>query len=469
MNSLYTTTKENFLKTIEGKTRKDFELLLPAGSLEKAKYAIAFGADAIYCGIPMFTLRGKSTMSMDDLKEIVPYAHERGVKVYFAVNIFPHSFKYEQFLKDMKIMVEEIKPDAFIMADPGLIDLTLENFPSAEIHLSVQQNNVNWMSGKFWYKLGVTRIVLARELTLREVQIFHEKVPEMEIEFFIHGSNCMAYSGRCLLSNYMNYRDSNQGVCNNACRFKYKMYKSDNPEHTEPLQAQGYKEVSKGTYYVEEQKRKGELYEVQEDETGTYIFNSRDNAMVEYLAKLMEAGVCSFKVEGRTKSIYYASIVARTYRKLFDQLLNGEDIDVDWALKELNTTSNRGFMPGFLEGNPKEKAQDYEKKTSHQTHVFAGVVKNVVESSPEKSIVEVETRAKFSVGDTIEFVTPTDVLYWEVDSIKKPVIDGEDKELEAVSGGLEFNVRLEVPFELKDEFCVIRRELTEEEYKAQEE
>jgi putative protease len=467
--NIYTTTKEDFLKCIQGKSRKDFELLMPAGSWEKAMYAIEFGADAIYCGIPMFTLRGKSTMSMDDLARLVPYAHSRGVKVYFAVNIFPHSFKYEQFMKDMKTMVEEIKPDAFIMADPGLIDLTREHFPSAEIHLSVQQNNVNWMSGRFWRKLGVTRIVLARELTLKEVQLFHKMVPDMEIEFFIHGSNCMAYSGRCMLSNYMNYRDSNQGVCNNACRFKYKVYKSDNPDAMEPLQAEGYKEVSKGTYFVEEQLRKGELYEVSEDETGTYIFNSKDNCMAEHLAKLMEAGVCSFKVEGRTKSVYYAAIVARTYRRLFDQLLAGEDPDIDWAIRELNTTSNRGFIPGFLEGNPKENSFDYEKKTSHQTHIFAAIVRNVLSSEEGKSVLEIETRGNFKLGDTLEFITPNTEFTWKVDNLVKPVYNGEDIPLEKVAGGLDYLVKIEVPFEIKNEYCVIRRELSEEEIKKAEE
>lgn len=453
----------------EGKSRKDYELLMPAGSYEKAMYAIEFGADAIYCGIPMFTLRGKSTMSMDDLRKIVPYAHSRGVKVYFAVNIFPHSFKHDQFLKDMKTMVEEIKPDAFIMADPGLISITLEQFPTAEVHLSVQQNNVNWMSAKFWHKLGVTRIVLARELTLTELQIIHEKVPEIEIEFFIHGSNCMAYSGRCLLSNYMNYRDSNQGVCNNACRFKYKTYKSDNPEYLEPMQSSAYKEVEKGTYFVEEEKRKGELYEVTEDETGTYIFNSKDNCMAEHLEQLMDAGVDSFKVEGRTKSVYYACIVARTYRKLFDQILAGEKPDIEWALRELNTTSNRGFMPGFLEGNPKQNAQDYEKKTSHQTHLFAGIVREVISSSETESTVVIESRAKFSKGDTLEFVTPNDIFTVVCDNISREKMNKktkqmETKELDAVSGGLEFNVTMTVPFEIKDTYCVIRRELTEKEF-----
>lgn len=446
------------------KTRADYELLMPAGSLEKAKYAIEFGADAIYCGIPMFTLRGKSTMSMDDLRELMPYAKERGVKVYFAVNIFPHSFKYEQFLKDMKIMVEELKPAAFIMADPGLISITKKEFPTAEIHVSVQQNNVNWMSTQFWYEQGATRIVLARELTLREVELIHERVPQMELEFFIHGSNCMAYSGRCMLSNYMNYRDSNQGVCNNACRFKYKVYKSDDENFQEPLQSEtSYKEPSKGTYFVEEQLRKGELYEVQEDETGTYIFNSRDNCMAEHLEKLMNAGVCSFKVEGRTKSVYYASIVARTYRKLFDDILAGKKPDIDWAIAELNTTSNRGFIPGFLEGNPKENSFDYEKKTSHQTHLFAGIVRNVVESSKDKSVLEIETRAKFKVGDELEFLTPNNLFKYKVEKIEKPVTNGDNIQMEEVSGGLDYNVLLEVPFEIKDVYCVIRRKLNDDE------
>ncbi len=447
---------------LKGKSRKDFELLMPAGDIEKAKYAIAFGADAIYCGIPMFTLRGKSNMSLNDLKQIIPYAHERDVKVYLAVNIFPHSFKYEQFLKDMKVMVEELKPDAFIMADPGLIDVTKENFPQAEIHLSVQQNNVNWMSANFWYKQGITRIVLARELTYPELLEIHKRVPKIEIEFFIHGSNCMAYSGRCLLSNYMNYRDSNQGVCNNACRFKYKVYKAKDPNFLETMQDRSnYKQLEKGTYFVEEQLRKGELFEIDQDENGTYIFNSKDNCMAEHIEKLMVGGVNSYKVEGRTKSVYYASIVARSYRKVFDDLLAGKEPNIDEAITELNTTSNRGFIPGFLEGNPKQNAQDYEKKTSHQTHLFAAIVRKVISSSKTKSVIEIETRSKFQKGDELEFVMPhpAKIQTWKVDKMSKPVTNGDDVELEAVSGGLEYNVKIEVPFEVKDEYCVIRRKL----------
>ena len=441
----------------KNKSRNDFELLMPAGSFEKAKYAIEFGADAIYCGIPMFTLRGKSTMSMEELKEIVPYAHKKGVKVYFAVNIFPHSFKYEQFLKDMEIMVSEIKPDAFIMSDPGLIDITKENWPKTEIHLSVQANNVNWMSINFWKKQGITRVVVARELTFPELVEIRKRVPEMEIEFFIHGSNCIAYSGRCLLSNYFNYRDSNQGVCNNACRFEYKVYKSKDDNFNEPLQeGRNYKSLEKGKYFIEESKRKGELFEVEEDMDGTYLFNSKDNCMVEHLEKMMSIGVCSFKVEGRTKSVYYAAIVARTYRKIFDDLLSGKKPDINLAIKELNTTSNRGFIPGFLEGNPKQNSIDYEKKSSHQSHVFAGIVRKVISSSKIKSVLEIEVRSKFEIGDLLEFLTPKEEFNFQLDNMKSIK---SNKQINSVSGGLNFNVIIEVPFEIKNEYCVIRRKL----------
>jgi putative protease len=444
-------------KKFRNLNRSNVELLMPAGSFEKAKIAIEYGADAIYCGIPMFTLRGKSTMSMDELREIVPYAHKRGVKVYFAVNIFPHSFKYKQFLKDMKIMTEEIKPDAFIMSDPGLIDVAKENWSNLEIHLSVQANNVNWMSANFWYKQGIKRVILARELNLREVEEIHKRIPNLELEFFIHGSNCIAYSGRCLLSNYFDYRDSNQGVCNNACRFEYKMYKSKDDKYLEPMEEGRKYNIEKGTYFVEEQLRKGELYQVDEDESGTYLFNARDNCMVEYLEELIKAGVCSFKVEGRTKSEYYCAIVARTYRKLFDDILAGKEIDINWAIEELSTTSNRGFIPGFLAGNQKEDSIDYAKKSSHQTHLFTGIVRSIKENGDKKSIIEVEVRSKIEIGDELEFVEP---LPYEIKKCKvKKMFKEPDKELKSASGGLDFNIFIEVPFKLNSEYCVIRKKI----------
>lgn len=450
--------------------REKYELLMPAGDFLKAKYAIAFGADAIYCGIPMFTLRGKSNTPFVELRKIIPYARERGVKVYLAVNVFPHSFKYEQFMKDMQVMVNDLRPDAFIMADPGLIGLTREHFPTAVVHLSVQANNVNWMSAAFWQKQGITRVILARELTLREVQHICKQVPGMDFEFFVHGSNCMAYSGRCLLSNYMNYRDSNQGVCNNACRFQYKLFKAKDEDFMEPLQAQhAYKKPSQGTFFVEEQLRKGELWEVTEDENGSYLFNARDNCMVDYIKDLKDAGICSFKVEGRTKSVYYASIVARSYRKVLDDLFAGKTPNYELAFAELNTTSNRGFMPGFLTGNPKENAQDYEKRGEYQTHVFVALVKNVVSSSKTKSVLDLEVRGKFSVNEELEFVMPypQEVQKTSLKYIHKVHTEGVS-ELQSVSGGLVYLVRVEVPFEVKDEFCVVRRKLQDQEMAPEE-
>ncbi|MFW6286034.1 MAG: U32 family peptidase C-terminal domain-containing protein [Nanoarchaeota archaeon] len=438
------------------KKEKKLELLMPAGSFEKAKIAIEYGADAIYCGIPMFTLRGKSTMTLNELKKIVPYAHKRGVKVYFAVNIFPHSFKYNQFLKDMKIMVEKIKPDAFIMADPGLIDITKEKYPKIEIHLSVQANNVNWMSANFWYKQGIKRIILARELNIKEVEEIHKRVPNLELEFFIHGSNCIAYSGRCLLSNYFDYRDSNQGVCNNACRFKYQLYKSPKIDYLEPLEEGRRHNIDDGTYFIEEELRKGELYKIEEDENGTYLLNAKDNCMVEYLEDLINSGVCSFKVEGRTKSEYYCAITARTYRKLFDDIKSNKKIDINWAIEELATTSNRGFIPGFLAGNLKENSINYEKKSSLQTHLFSGIVRNF-KNYKSKSILEIEVKSKISINDELEFIEPKNN---EIKKFKlKKMFKEPDKELKTASGGLDYNIFIEVPFNVNNKYCMIRKKI----------
>jgi len=235
------------------------------------------------------------------------------------------------------------------------------------------------------------------------------------------------------------------------------VYKSKDDNFNEPLQeGRNYKSLEKGKYFIEESKRKGELFEVEEDMDGTYLFNSKDNCMVEHLEKMMSIGVCSFKVEGRTKSVYYAAIVARTYRKIFDDLLSGKKPDINLAIKELNTTSNRGFIPGFLEGNPKQNSIDYEKKSSHQSHVFAGIVRKVISSSKIKSVLEIEVRSKFEIGDLLEFLTPKEEFNFQLDNMKSIK---SNKQINSVSGGLNFNVIIEVPFEIKNEYCVIRRKL----------
>jgi len=406
--------EENFLK---GKTRADYELLMPAGDMEKAKYAIAFGADAIYCGIPMFTLRGKSSMNLSDVAKIIPYAHKRGVKVYLAVNIFPHSFKYEQFMIDMKKMVD-MNPDAFIMADPGLIDLTLENFPEAEVHLSVQANNVNWKSVEFWHKQGVKRVILSRELSLEEIKEIREKVPTVELEVFVHGAICMAYSGRCLLSNYMAHRDPNQGSCVQSCRFKYKLLEEapDGPKV----------DLLNKNIVLEEEMRPGQYMPISEDSHGTYLMNPRDLCLLPYLKDLAEAGVHSIKIEGRSKTVYYVACVCRMYRKALDDLLAGRDFD-ESLMEEAYKIASRGYTPGFLFGDLGKYSMRYEKSSPIDSAKFIGILGCEVKSGEYM----VDVRNRVGVGSEIEVVMPDEVCKAKIKALK----DLKGAELDSVHGG----------------------------------
>jgi len=422
------------------------ELLMPAGNFEKMKLAFEYGADAVYAGVPLFSLRARENQfKIDSVKEAVLYAHNLGKKIYLTVNIFPHNLKLEPLKKALKEMAK-LKPDAFIMADPGVIHLSKQVCPEIPIHLSVQANNVNWAEVEFWYEQGIERVILSREISIKEVKEIHEKVPKMELEFFVHGAICMAYSGRCLLSNYMTYRDANQGTCSHSCRWQYKIHKA-NSDKVPECQNEGcsivkseekemtnegvfdpnYKPI-KGKYFLEELKRPGELMEADEDEYGTYIMNSRDLCAVEYLKELYEAGVCSFKVEGRSKSIYYASSVARTYRKAIDEMVEGEKPSFDY-IKELAKTANRGFIPGFLVSNPQEKAQYYEKNIPFQTHKFLGVIRSI----REDGFAEVEIRNRVTKGTNIEIIGPGfendfEQILGEIKSLK-------DEDLEVVHGG----------------------------------
>ncbi|MGM5481261.1 MAG: U32 family peptidase C-terminal domain-containing protein [Nanobdellota archaeon] len=409
--------------TLDGKTytlpENKPELLMPAGDLQKAKFAFAFGADAVYAGVPVFALRAKENkFNIEHVREIVEYAHSLDKKVYLTINIYPHNEKIEPFLQAMKEMVD-VAPDAFIVSDPGVLDLVREYFPDVELHLSVQQNNVNWASARFWGKQGISRIILARELSLKEVKEIVEKNPDMEFEYFVHGSMCIAYSGRCLLSYYLSGRDANQGVCTQPCRWQYKVFKSDKPDYASAssrpkteVSEQGAEHSSQtnapeGDYVIEERLRPGEYHPVEEDGNGTYIMNSRDMCMIDYLEDLMDAGVCSFKVEGRNKSVYYAAIAAKAYREAIDAIYEGKKPDVKRLLAELHSTGNRGFIPGFLAGNLGENAQWYDKNGLLQTHVFAGIM---TEYDNEKQKVTIAARNRIDVGDTIELITPTQTI-----------------------------------------------------------
>lgn len=434
------------------------ELLLPAGNLEKLKFAIAYGADAVYAGVPAYSLRTRENeFNIEFLEEAVDYCRSHGKKIYFTANIFPHNVKIPHFLRAMKKMME-LKPDAFIMADPGLIHLVRENFPKAVIHLSVQSNNVNWASAQFWHKMGIERIILSRELSLKEIEEISEKNPELEIECFVHGAICMAYSGRCLLSNYFSYRDANQGTCSHSCRWKYKLY-----EGKENYAGEGEEYTPlKGQFYLEEEERPGQMMEVDEDQYGTYIMNSRDLCGIEFLPDLIKAGVESLKVEGRNKTIYYTAITARAYKIALDSVTNNtfDKKKVHKLLDEVFTTNSRGYIPGFLAGNPKEMAQEYEKRQGYHTHDFAGVVRK-----RERNRLTIECKNRLDKGDILEFCFPKKDDDFSVEL--KDFWNEKEEYIEIFSGGqgsffLEISDKQTKIFEKNfgdDEiFCVLRKE-----------
>ncbi|MDP4008313.1 MAG: U32 family peptidase [Candidatus Peregrinibacteria bacterium] len=404
----------------------ELELLLPGGSLEKTKIAFQYGADAVYVGVPMLSLRARENQfNLDDLKEATELAHSLGKKIYFTVNIFPHNVKIDLLEKVLGKMAA-LKPDAFIMADPGVIMFAQKYAPEIPIHLSVQANNVNWASAKFWHEQGVERVIVSREISLSEIKQIKEHNPNLEIEAFVHGAICMAYSGRCLLSNYFSYRDANQGTCAHSCRWEYKVYEAK--PNSGVYKPENYEEME-GNYYLEEIKRPGEYLLVDEDEFGTYIMNSRDLCAIEYLQNLIDAGVISFKVEGRSKSVYYVASVAKTYRKALDNIKAGKPFDKN-LLDDLAKTANRGFIPGFLVENPKEAAQYYEKNLPYQTHVFSGVVREDSDVSrqmfeektgeklnKDEYVYIVEIRNRIDDHSNIEIMTPTDEYAMTIDGL----------------------------------------------------
>ena len=382
------------------------ELLSPAGSPEKLKYALAYGADAVYAGIPKFSLRARENPFKNDLlEEAITYTHDKGKKIYVTANILPPNRKIASFKKSLA-QHAELGPDAFIMADPGMIQYALKEFPQIPVHLSVQTNTMNWSSVEFWYNLGVKRIILSRELSLEEIQEIHDRVPGMELEAFVHGSICIAYSGRCLLSNYFNHRDANQGTCTNSCRWEFniKEEKGTETEQYQPLE---------GQYAIEEVQREGEMLPVDEDEHGTYIMNSKDLRAVEYLKPLSDAGVMSFKIEGRSKSIYYLSMVTRAYRKAIKDLAEGRSFDPE-LLGEINKTANRGFTSAFLISASNRDTERFESpQEKDQPQVFGGQVVN-----ERPGWMEVEVKNRIELGDEVEYISPSGQHKFFIDAME---------------------------------------------------
>lgn len=354
------------------------ELLAPVGDLERLKIAINYGADAVYFGGRHYSLRSSVGLTLDEIKEAVKYVKKHGKKAYITINIFPHNEDLEG-LPEYIEAVKDIGIDAIILSDPGIFSIVKEVAPNIDIHISTQANNVNYKSALFWHNLGAKRIILARELSLKEIKEIREKTPKtLELEAFVHGAMCISYSGRCLLSNYLTGRDSNKGECAQPCRWKY---------------------------YLVEEKRPGEYMPIFEDERGTYIMNSKDLCMIEYIPELVEAGVTSFKIEGRNKSAYYVAVVTRAYRKAIDDYLEkGKDYVFDKKLlEEVSKASHRGFTTGFYFGKPGPDAQNYESSKYIRTHDFVGIVKDY---DPNTGIAVVEQRNRMFVGDKIEIMGP---------------------------------------------------------------
>ena len=355
------------------------ELLIPASSLEVLKIAVTFGADAVYIGGEAFGLRAKAkNFSMEEMKEGIEFAHAHGVKVYVTANILAHNGDLEgakAYFEELK----EIRPDALIIADPGMFTLAKEICPEIDVHISTQANNTNYETYRFWERLGATRVVSARELSIQEIKEIREHISDkMEIETFVHGAMCISYSGRCLLSNYFTSRDANQGACTHPCRWKYA---------------------------VVEESRPGEYLPVYENERGTYIFNSKDLCMIEHIPDLIDAGIDSLKIEGRMKTALYVATVARTYRKALDDYAESPEkyeANMPWYLDQISNCTYRQFSTGFFYGKPSEETQIYDSNSYVKEYTYLGIVgeKNA------QGLYETEQRNKFSVGETIEVMKP---------------------------------------------------------------
>ena len=384
---------------------KSPELLAPAGSLAMMRNAFAFGADAVYAGQPRYSLRVRNNEfgNLETLGGAIAEAHAGGKQFFVVSNVLPHNAKVRSYLADMAPVVA-LKPDALIMADPGLIDLVRETWPEMPVHLSVQANTVNFAAVRFWKKLGVSRIILSRELSLDEVAEIRQECPDIELEVFVHGALCIAYSGRCLLSGYFNHRDSNQGTCTNSCRWDYKVKPAaENAAGDVQLIAHSDKPAGK-VWLLEEQERPGELMPIEEDEHGTYIMNSKDLRAIEHVQRLVEIGVDSLKIEGRTKSPYYVARTAQVYRRAIDDAVAGRPLDPS-LLGELEGLANRGYTDGFYQRHHEHEMQNYLR--GHSESGRSLYVGDVIGWDAVRGMAEVEVKNRFAVGDRIEVIHPS--------------------------------------------------------------
>ncbi|MBK8971122.1 MAG: tRNA 5-hydroxyuridine modification protein YegQ [Hahellaceae bacterium] len=412
------------------------ELLAPAGTLKSMRYAFAYGADAVYAGQPRYSLRVRNNEfnRLDVLAEACREAHDQGKQFYLASNLSPHNNKVRTYLKDLEPVIA-MKPDALIMSDPGLIMMVRETWPDQVVHLSVQANAVNYATVKFWQRQGISRVILSRELSLDEIEEIRQECPEMELEVFVHGALCIAYSGRCLLSGYMTHRDSNQGACTNSCRWQYNVHEARenvtgeliptldaahaggvsgvfDPAHASPKAPETHDEIA---VLLQEKTRPGEYMPAYEDEHGTYIMNSKDLRAVQHVERLVKMGIHSLKIEGRTKSHYYVGRTVQVYRKAIDDALAGRPFNMN-LMAELEHLANRGYTEGFYRRHVPSEYQNYEDGTSvnlNQQFVGEGLGYDA-----KSGWLTVEVKNRFVTGEQMEIITPKGNLNFKLDAIE---------------------------------------------------
>jgi putative protease len=412
------------------------ELLLPAGTLDKMRTAYAYGADAVYAGQPRYSLRARNNeFKLEELGIGIQEAHALGKKLFVASNLMPHNAKVKTYMADMQPVIE-MQPDALIMADPGLIAMVRERWPEMQIHLSVQANTVNYAAVKFWKSLGLSRVILSREISLDEIEEIRHQCPDIELEVFIHGALCIAYSGRCLLSGYFNHRDANQGTCTNSCRWDYKVDGADENETGEIQRidfdfdkALSESELSEcgnqprhpladKVYVISRKDHPDELMPVLEDEHGTYIMNSKDLRAVEHVERLVKIGIDSLKVEGRTKSIYYVARTAQVYRQAIDDAVKGRPFNLE-LLGALDALANRGYTDGFYERHHTHEQQNYMR--GHSESFRQQYVGDIVTCA--NGVAEIDVKNRFSVGDKLEIIHPSGNSIIELKEMKS--LEGE--------------------------------------------
>lgn len=437
------------------------ELLAPAGTLKTMRYAFAYGADAVYAGQPRYSLRVRNNeFDHANLALGIQEAHALGKRFYVVVNIAPHNAKLKTFLKDLAPVID-MAPDALIMSDPGLIMLVREHFPQMPIHLSVQANTVNWASVQFWQRMGLTRVILSRELSLEEIEEIRQQVPQMELEVFVHGALCMAYSGRCLLSGYLNKRDANQGTCTNACRWKYQATPAsenatgDIVREYEPTLGLGA--PTEQVFLLQESNRPGEQMPAFEDEHGTYIMNAKDLRAIQHVERLAHMGVHSLKIEGRTKSHFYCARAVQSYRQAIDDAVAGRPFDRT-LMGNLESLAQRGYTEGFLRRHVHDEYQNYQRGNSvSERQQFVGELTGV----RAEGLAEVKVKNRFALGDHLELMTPRGNYHFDLHRL----CDRQQQPIQVAPGDGHL-VYLPIPEQVSLEYGLLMRDLEHSETPA---